>query len=1044
MNESLILQLVQLFSLIVTKARVPVETAEQAFVQFMERHDLSEEQCAPYLKKFSEQTRRLTSDTQHLINIDVDASVIFIEKLVEVAGKANHEFEQQQKMWLVLQFLEFLGELNVTDPTAVDFVRHFSRMLRISEAEFEDCSRFILGTETELPHNHHLLLVANHNPYHDETSLQSGSTPRFLLNEKIKGKVYVLYVESNNMMLIRYFGERALFFNGRNLRVGQVYIFGVGGVIRNPHIDPIYYNKVLGQFTQSDEISPISYVANNVSYKFAGSKNGIHPFSFHAVSGELIAIMGGSGVGKSTLLNLLSGQLSLRTGQICINGHDIHAEKTRVESVIGYVPQDDLLIEELTVYENLCYNARLCFKDYTLPQIDEVVNKTIEQFDLVEAAHFKVGSPLNKFISGGQRKRLNMAMELIRHPAILFVDEPTSGLSSIDSEKVLHLLKRQSMQGKIVIINIHQPSSDLFKLFTRLLLLDHGGHVIFQGNPMDAIVYFKGVSHSLHPEESECITCGNVNTELILRIVEARTVNEYGKLTRKRKHSAGDWYRRYMQKINPKIWNAIPPKTPLPQSNFKIPNHGKQLLIFFLRNLKAKLANRQYLFITLVEAPLLALILGYFTKFVAGTAADPNQYVFAENSNIPSYLFICVIAVLFFGLSASAQEIIKDRKVLQRERLLHLSRNSYLLSKVLFLLAVSAVQSLLFVLVGNFILEIQGLTLPYFAILFSTSVCANLIGLNLSSALNSEVAIYICIPLILVPQLLFSGVVVQYEKLNHRGGSGDKVPIVAECTPARWAYEALAVTQFKNNRYERIFFDYEQTQSHLSYLANLWVPQMSIALATAQRDLAQGTSDPYTHDGWLLLHNELPQWQSLCADFGVALPIMDSLSSNKFSPTAAKLLQQNLDSLRTHLQAANRQISRQKDEHSKLIISELGGTKTLQTLKKQYYNHALADLVLNRNDVDKILEVNHHLVQVKDPIFKTPTSQWGRAHFYAPCKVVAGKRVGTLYFNMAILWAMSLLLYLLLYLDWIRLALQRIEKIHLRKTAIRFARAIPT
>jgi ABC-type multidrug transport system ATPase subunit len=196
-----------------------------------------------------------------------------------------------------------------------------------------------------------------------------------------------------------------------------------------------------------------------------------------------LVLWGGSGVGKSTLLNLLNGNLKPANGNVLINGYDVHQNKKELEGVIGYVPQDDLLVEELTVYQNLYYNASLCFSNYDKPKLNELIDRTLNDFDLVEARDLRVGDPLNKYISGGQRKRLNMAMELMREPSVLFVDEPTSGLSSMDSERIMLLLKKQTFKGKIVFAKIHQPSSDVFKLFDKIIVLDHGGRPIFQGIP---------------------------------------------------------------------------------------------------------------------------------------------------------------------------------------------------------------------------------------------------------------------------------------------------------------------------------------------------------------------------------------------------------------------------------------------------------------------------------------------------------------------------------------------------------------------------------
>ena len=146
--------------------------------------------------------------------------------------------------------------------------------------------------------------------------------------------------------------------------------------------------------------------------------------------------------------------------------------------------------------------------------------------------------------------------------------------------------------------------------------------------------------------------------------------------------------------------------------------------------------------INFLEAPLLALIIGYFTKYIS----DENgvlAYVFSKNENLPAYIFMAVVVALFMGLTVSAEEIIRDQKILKRESFLHLSRLSYLHSNILVLFLISAIQTLSFVIIGNSILEIKGLTFQYWIVLFSASCMANMIGLNLSSGLNSVVAIYI-------------------------------------------------------------------------------------------------------------------------------------------------------------------------------------------------------------------------------------------------------------------------------------------------------------
>ncbi len=479
------------------------------------------------------------------------------------------------------------------------------------------------------------------------------------------------------------------------------------------------------------------------------------------------------------------------------------------------------MIEELTVYQNLYYNAKLCLSKFPLTRIKKVVSKIMFDLDLWDIRNLKVGSPLDKVISGGQRKRINIALELIREPNILFVDEPTSGLSSVDSEIVLNLLKEQTYKGKLVVVNIHQPGSDLFKLFDKIIILDKGGYQIYYGNPNASIVYFKTLSKQANPEEDQCTKCGNINTDQVLQIVEAKIVNEHGKLTQTRKVSPEEWSDLFKINFSNLTRNTAVQRKKLPENFYSIPGKLKQLRIFFTRDFLSKLANRQYVLIAFLGAPLLALILGYFTRYVKG-----NSYQFMENENLPAYLFMCVITSLFLGLIISSEEILKDRKILKRESFLNLSWFSYINSKVMMMFLISAIQTISFVLVGNSVLGIKGMTFHYWLVLFTTSCAANLIGLNISSAFNSVITIYILIPFIIIPQLLFSGVLVRYDRLHISDRSSrEYVPLIGEVMTARWSYEALAVEQFKNNRYEKRLFPYDvdisRNQWYASFLTKI-------------------------------------------------------------------------------------------------------------------------------------------------------------------------------------------------------------------------------
>ena len=219
----------------------------------------------------------------------------------------------------------------------------------------------------------------------------------------------------------------------------------------------------------------------------------------------------------------------------------------------------------------------------------------------------------NKLISGGQRKRLNIALELIREPQILYVDEPTSGLSSRDSENVMDLLRELALKGKLIFVVIHQPSSEIYKMFDNMLILDTGGYQIYYGNPVEAIIYFKTIDKQVSSDVGECPVCGTVKPELIFDIVEAKVVDEFGRYLQNRKVTPKAWSETYYQNAEiPQIEHVAE----IPQKTLNLPNWFKQFSIFLRRDVLSKLSNTQYIILSLTEAPLLGLILSFLSNLL--------------------------------------------------------------------------------------------------------------------------------------------------------------------------------------------------------------------------------------------------------------------------------------------------------------------------------------------------------------------------------------------------------------------------------------------
>jgi ABC transport system ATP-binding/permease protein len=749
-----------------------------------------------------------------------------------------------------------------------------------------------------------------------------------------------------------------------------------------------------------------------LEFRFPNSTNGLYNFTFSENSGQLIAVMGGSGVGKSTLLNILNGNIMVQKGEIRINGYDIHQDKRKVEGLIGFVPQDDLLFEDLTVWENLYYNARLCFDELSPEEISQKVTVMLNELELYPFRDLKVGSPLRKTISGGQRKRLNVALELIREPYILFVDEPTSGLSSTDSETVMLLLKQQARKGKLIIVNIHQPSSAIFRLFDKLWIMDKGGRPIYTGNPLDAIIHFRSEINHVNATVCECASCGNVNPEQVLEIVETKKIDSSGNFTSERKFSPEYWHEMYLKRQKEPHARSHVAEADLPRTEFRKPGLLKQFRIFFSRNLRTKITDKQYVLVNLLEAPVLAAIVAYFTRFAEG-----EEYIFFENKSLISYMFMSIVVVLFMGMSVSAEEIIKDRKILQRESFLNLSRFSYINSKVIFLVLLSAFQSLTFVLVGNLILGIHGMNMTYWLVLFSVAAFSNLLGLNISSAFDSVVTIYILIPLLLIPQILLCGVIVKFDDLQDKTSPTDAVTFAGEVMVSRWAFEALAVKQYASNRYMAPFFDLEREMAQARFRADLLTTEL-----IGKTDLVAGwvnTGKPEQDIAakLVMIRNEvekLDQEHPLGSFEGLS-----DLVAGKFTFEQAERLKSHLSEVQAHFREANSRLQRQKDRMV-LDIEKANGKDYLYDLKMKYHNKSLEVLVLNSETREFFRETPEAIVQKVAPIYKDPDFRNGRAHFLAAEKQIGSKRFGTYGFNLAVMGLMCLLLYFALYYDWLR------------------------
>ncbi len=581
-----------------------------------------------------------------------------------------------------------------------------------------------------------------------------------------------------------------------------------------------------------------------LSHRFDSKDTALDGISFIARRGEMICVMGPSGCGKSTLLRVLGGQLKTRGGEILMNGLSLYSNLPNLKPYIAYIPQEDAFDPLLKVQENLDFSVSIRCPHLKEEDRRKRVEAKLAELGLADMRKRLAGTPEQKFLSGGERKRLNAGLDMIGISDVYLFDEPTSGLSSKDSEHVLEII-RSLARNKLVLVSIHQPSMRLLQMFDKALLLDKGGKMAFFGTPQGLLEYFwKAYNDETGQREAEMPA--NITPDFVfdvletpLRDISGDIIQERsadGHLVAARRFPPNFWRDRYqshlllesMAKVQamPGATNVISRPRDDSQSSLtrsrtvpKPPKHTlREESILFYTNLKraflSKLRNRTNLLTTLLEAPLLAFLISSVLKY-----SEEENYTFATAFHVPTYLFMSLVVAMFLGLTNSADEIIRDRHLLNRERNHNLRTFYYLCGKVISLSTFALVQCVIYLIIGNGVLEIRDMFWVHLWWMFITSLTGACLGLLISCVVNDNRTAINAIPLILIPQIILGGALIKYEEMNknldfvysvtrwlERAGVTEedepsklKVPFICQFMPLRWSYEAMLISQAKLN-----------------------------------------------------------------------------------------------------------------------------------------------------------------------------------------------------------------------------------------------------
>jgi ABC-type multidrug transport system ATPase subunit len=438
----------------------------------------------------------------------------------------------------------------------------------------------------------------------------------------------------------------------------------------------------------------------------AGEKRIIDRATFACNSNELIGLIGPSGSGKTTLMKCLSGQVWPSSGRVQLNGLDVFTHFDLFKRNIGFVPQDDIIHRELTVEQTLRYAAKLRLPiDMSEKERKIRVKETLIELELEEQERL----PVHR-LSGGQRKRVNIAIELLTKPGILFLDEPTSGLDPALDEKLMVLFKKLSQDGRITILTTHLLEHAM--IFSRIVLM-HSGRLIFFGSPQEAINFFQ------------------VNTlSALYSRIKNRPAEEWQEEFQKTETHRKD-IDTARDQVLPSKRSASTTAERLPEG----PSHQiHQGATLSKRYLEIILRDRKNTGLLLAQAPLITF------------------FIWVATTNISSRLFMMALAALWFGCNNSAREICKELPLYRRERMVNLAIVPYLYSKFSVLSILLAIQCvvLAFLTPDKFLQA-------YWPLLLCGLAGVSL-GLLVSAIVNSPDKAIALVPILLIPQVLFSGI----------------------------------------------------------------------------------------------------------------------------------------------------------------------------------------------------------------------------------------------------------------------------------------------
>ena len=814
-------------------------------------------------------------------------------------------------------------------------------------------------------------------------------------------KLNILYLNEYNSFIVRYpKGQKGKFIlNGKQcfdefclVKYGDILYYSDDHHISFADLKRnLVENKYQKKFRLSVEMAEMS---TNI-------KRGIRPFNFYGLPGELIGVIGNEGVGKSTLLKIISGIEKPKKGKVLVNGYNLEHFKFQLSGFVGYVPEEDLLYYGLSASENLKIAAQLYSRGLSIHETDALVDSVLNELEISSIADTIVGKPSLKKIQPGQRRLLNIALELIRDPQVLVIDNAVSSLSLNDSSKVLEILAKLTFKGKLIITTITQTSKESFELFDKLFVISHDGYPLYFGDRNHALKYLleklpQGIQRNI-------TTTDNYTPDKLIGVLNIFKSSSEESKKRENDNDTNDLYNNFISQTSNQT-KKYSQKTKIPGVSTYPPKLEKQYLVYSYRTFKAKLAEKRDLLFSLFTAPIIGAITALFLK-----SSDGSEYYYGLNPNIPLFIYLSILILLFNGLAQTSREIIREKHLLIKEEYLHLSLFSYINSKITFFLGIILIQSFLYTWITSAILEVKGMFLYDYIVYFSCGVSGALLGLLFTSShTNLNSLLMKSIPITFYILLILGGGWIQFKDFSF---TKDKyTPVLADFMVTRWAYESLMVEHYTNNKYQKNINVYDQQISRGTFQSFHVIPKLKEWTGFLIENDEKTDSSIIIQK---LLVRQLKKYE-MTEDI-YPFEYLEELDQD-ISLEILEEAQEYISYLDYYYYKKYNDGFNKKKQVLDSITNRIG-INNLDELKLNNYNIYIAQKVQNSSSRESQRILSGDLVQLSAPIYQKPLNNFGRALLFLPEKRFNDQVIKTFEFNLSIIWLFNFILYIFLITD---------------------------